>query len=1077
MFSRFFIHRPIFASVIALLTILLGGISVLSLPVENTPDITPPTVQISSVYPGANARVIAETVTRPIEEEVNGVEGMIYISSKSSDDGSSTITVTFEVGTDIDMATVLVQNRVAIAEPKLPEEVKRQGVVTKKQSTSMVMMVNLISPDDSRDSLFLSNYATTRIRDGLLRIKGVGDVQVMGARDFSMRVWLDPTLMAARELTVNEIVAALKEQNVQVAAGQIGQPPTAPGQEFQYTISTQGRLSEAEAFDGIIIKTGENGQLVYLRDVARLERGAENYNWNVRLNKKESIALAIYQLPGANALSIAEAITQRMDELSASFPRGMEYRVPYNTTLFIDASISEVVVTLCIAVILVILTVYIFLQDWRTSIIPTLTIPVSLIGTFAVMLLTGMSINTLSLFGLVLAIGIVVDDAIVVVENTMRLIDEEGLSSKDAATKAMEQVTGPVVATTLVLLAVFVPTAMMGGITGRLYQQFAMTISIATIFSSINALTLSPAMCGLLLRPTPTKRNFIFRGFNSVLDVSTSVYLRVVRKAARVLILMLLIFGGLIYCLYYGFQTVPTGFVPNEDQGYFFVVCKLPDAAALGRTTEVQERIEEVTTNTPGVQDVIAIDGYSFIEGVLIPNAGSQIVILDPWDERTTPELKLGAIMANVSAQCADIQEAQVIAFPPPAISGLGSASGFEFQLQDRGGIGLNNLQTFAEDIVAAGTDDPVLIGMNSGFRAAVPQVYVDVNRTKVKTLDIPLDSVFGALQAYLGSAYVNDFEAFGRSYKVMVQADQHFRNRIEDIGRIQVRNRSGAMIPLSSFITVTDSVGPQTIYRYNLYPSSRIGGDSATGFSSGEAINAVEAIAAEKLPDTMGYEWSGITFQQIESGDTAAVIFSLAIMVVFLVLAAQYESWSIPIAILMFVPLGLLGGILPSLILGTDNNIYTQIGFVLLIGLAAKTAILIVEFAKQIHEEEGLPVRESAIKAAHLRFRPILMTAFSFILGVAPLVIATGAGAMSRRSLGTAVFGGSLFSTVVGIFLIPIFYILIQGTSEWVRGVKPNAKTVADNSSPQDAHNEMKKTPPSTSPSDAPKPGDNPAP
>jgi len=1035
MLSRFFIQRPIFASVISVVIVLIGSISITLLPIEQTPDITPPTVMVSAKYPGASAAVLAETVAVPIEQEVNGVENMLYMNNKCSDDGTMELTITFQVGTDIDMATVLVQNRVAVALPKLPDEVKREGVTTKKQSTNMVLMVNLRSPNESYDEIYLSNYMSKNIRDELARVDGVGEARVFGAKDYGMRIWLDPHLMKARRLTTSDVVSAIREQNVQVAAGQIGAAPAPPGQQFQYTVKALGRLSDKEQFENIIIKVGADERVVRLKDVARVELGAQTYNWSVSLDQKPSIGVGVYQLPGANSLAIAQGIRAKMDELAKRFPADVEYAIAYDTTTFVTASIDEVVETLIIAVILVIFTVWIFLQDLRTTLIPAVTIPVSLIGTFAVMKGLGMSINTLSLFGLVLAIGIVVDDAIVVVENTMRLIDEEGLSAKAATAKAMSEITGPVIATTLVLLAVFIPTAMMPGITGRMYRQFALTIATATVFSSVNALTLSPALCGVLLRPTPTRKNWFFRGFDTGFDKTTHGYMSVVKTVVRRFLISMIIFVGLFAAMIAGFLHVPSGFIPDEDQGYFMVAATLPDGATLQRTDPLMERIGKILEKTDGVRSVIGISGYSALDSLVVTNAGTFFVVLEPWGERSTEQLHVDGIIRTLRPKLAAIQEANVLAFGPPPITGLGNATGFEFQLQDSGDAGLTLLDTVARDIVTQGTKDPVLTRMNSNLRATVPQLFVDVDRVKAKKMNVPLNEIFGALQAYLGSAYVNDFNKFGRVYRVLIQADGKYRSKAADIKKLEVRTAAGKMVPLSTLITVRDTAGPQAIFRFNQKPSATITGQPRAGYSSGDAVRAMDQLAARTLPTSMSYEWSGVTRQQIIAGNLAPLIFGLAIILVYLFLAAQYESWTIPLAVMLSVPLALLGAVGLTWLRGYDNNIYTQIGLVLLIGMASKNAILIVEFAKQQHEE-GAPIVDAAIKAAQLRFRAILMTAFSFILGVIPLVIASGAGSASRRALGTAVFGGMLAATVFGIFFIPVLYVVVQSASEWLARV-----------------------------------------
>jgi HAE1 family hydrophobic/amphiphilic exporter-1 len=1029
MFSRFFIYRPVFALVIAIVIVILGTISIPTLPVESMPDITPPTVEVSTTFPGASAQVVEQTVTTPIEKEVNGVEDMIYMQSKSTSVGQLELTVSFDIGTDPDMAAVLTQNRVSIAEPLLPEEVKRQGVKTEKKSTQITLMVNLISPDGRYDDIFISNYATTQINDVLARVPGVGKVVGMGAKDFGMRIWLDPGKLKARNLTSDEVINALREQNVQVAAGSIGQPPNPEGLNFQYTISTLGRLETVQQFENIIVKTGAAEEIVRVRDVARVELGAQDYSWYVQLDGSPSVAIAVYQLPGSNALGVAEGVKQAMAELEPNFPEGLEAVIAYDSTLYIEASIDEVIETLIIAILLVIFSVFIFLQDWRTTVIPSVTIPVSLIGTFFAMKLFGMSINNLTLFGLVLAIGIVVDDAIVVVENTMRLIDEEGMETKAATAKAMEEVGGAIVATTLVLLAVFVPTALMPGLTGRLYQQFAITISIATVFSSINALTLSPALAGLLLRPSPEKRGRFFAKFNDYFEITTDKYMGAVKGLVRRTGIVLVVFAGLMVAMVLSFNMIPGGFIPDEDQGYFFVNVELPDGASMERIEEVLDRVNLALANTPGVQNYITIGGYSFLNAVQGSNFGAAIATLDNWSDRSKDE-HVEVLMANMQRYLFTIQEGRSFAFGPPPITGLGNATGFSMELQDRGGVGLQQLQTFANDMVAAGTQSPVVDRLNQNFTANVPQLFVDVDRNRVKRYGVPLQTVFNTLSANLGSSYVNDFNLFGRTWKVQVQADEQFRSKVSDIDRLEVRNAAGDMIPMGTLAQVRDTVGPNVITRFNMFPAATITGVPAPGQSSGQAVAEMQRLAGAYLPPQMGYQWSGVTYQQIAAGNLAPIIFSLAIIFVFLFMAAQYESWMIPLAVLMGVPMAILGALLGTGLRRLDNNIYTQIGLVLLIGLAAKTAILIVEFAKQ-QREEGKGVIEAAETAALLRFRPILMTAFSFILGVIPLAIASGAGAASRVSLGTAVLFGMLIATASGVFLIPVFYVIIQGLVE----------------------------------------------
>ncbi len=1039
-FSRFFIYRPIFAMVIAIVIVLIGGLSIPILPVESVPNITPPTVKVSTSYPGASAEVLAETVAQPIEQEVNGVENMLYMSSKSPATGSMALTVTFEVGTDPDMAQVLTQNRVSIADPKLPEDVKKQGVTTKKQSTALVMVAALISPDGRFDELYLSNYATTQVKDVLARVNGVGEVLMFGAKDYGMRIWLDPELLKARGLTTDEVLAALQEQNIQVAAGKIGEKPNPAGLNFEYTISTLGRLTEISQFEQIIIKRGDQGQLVRIKDVARVELGAQSYAWYSELDDAPAISMGIYQLPGSNALAVAQGISDALEELSGRFPEGLEFSIPFDATLYIGASIKEVITSLVIAIILVIFSVYIFLQDFRTTLVPAVTIPVSLIGTFAVMLVTGQSINNLTLFGLVLAIGIVVDDAIVVVENTMRLIEDEGLGPKEAVAKAMDEVGGAIVATTLVLLAVFAPTLVMPGLTGRMYRPFAITIAVATVFSSINALTLSPALCGMLLRKSAGPKTKGFFGlFNRFFDWVSERYNSTVSSMVRRTAILMVIYLGLVGLMLFGFTRLPGGFVPSEDEGYFFVNIELPNASSLDRTQVVMDRTVEIVQELPGIQNIIAIGGYSFLDSVQGSNYGAAIISLIPWDER---EHTVFELIQMTQQRLSTIREGTVFAFGPPPIQGLGSGSGFQMELQDLGGLGLQQLETFANDLVAAGYASGKITRLNQNFRANVPQLFVEVDREKAKRLNIPLQSIFNTLQANLGSAYVNDFNLFGRTWRVMVQADQQFRSRVSDITRLEVRTADGKMVPLSTLVQVEEIVGPSVINRFNMFPSATITGAPAPGFSEGQAVDEIERLAKEILPSSMGYAWSGVTQQQKASGNVAPLIFSLAFIMVFLFLAAQYESWATPLAVLLSVPLAILGAVTMTLMRGLDNNIYMQIGLVLLIGMSAKNAILIIEFAKQQVDEQGKSYIDAAISAAKLRFRPILMTALSFLLGVIPLVIASGAGANSRVSLGTTVFGGMLMATVTGVFMIPVLYVVVQTAAQKLSG-KKKAKAI----------------------------------
>jgi len=1032
MFSKFFIERPIFSSVVSIVIVIAGLITLGALPIAQYPEITPPTVQVSAVYPGASASVIAETVAAPIEQEVNGVEGMIYMSSTSASDGSYSLTVTFEVGTDLDLAQILVQNRVSLAEPRLPEEVKREGVNTKKKSTNIVLMVSLVSPDGRYDELFLSNYATLQLRDRLSRIDGIGEVSIFPSSDYSMRVWLDPQRLRSRGITTEEVLAAIREQNVQVAAGQIGQRPAPHSQSFQLSVNVLGRLTAIEQFEEIIVKTSDDGRIVRLKDLARIELGGSNYNLTSRLNGSPSASVLIYQLPGANALQVAQNVRATMLELVVLFPQGVEYTIPYDTTLFVQASIDEVFVTLLQAAALVFLVLFIFLQDWRATLVPGVTIPVSLIGTLAVMGALGFSLNMLTLFGLVLAIGVVVDDAIVIVEATTVHI-EKGMSPREAAIKAMSEVSGPVVATTLVLLAVFVPSAFLPGITGEMYRQFALTIAVATVFSTINALTLSPALSALLLRPQKAKKNVFFRGFDAAFAKIGTGYAGISKTLLRRSALVMLLFVALSGLTGWQFGSLPTGFLPEEDQGYVMAGVQLPDGASLGRTEQVLEQIDGILEAVPGVKDWVSLGGFSLIDGTNASNAAIVFITMDPWDERTDPALSQDAILANLQRQLFAIQEAVVFAFPPPAISGLGVAGGFQFQLQDRGGVGLSELGKAAQEMIDDGNAQSGLANLNTTFRADVPQLFAQVDRTKAKTLGISLNEVFGTLQAYLGSAYVNDFNKFGRTWQVKVQADHRFRLRPEDIRQLEVRNDDGQMVPIGTLVDVDYVTGSQTILRYNLYPAASITGQAAPGFSSGQALKLMEDMAAEKLPVSMGFDWTGISFQEKQVGNEAIIIFALAIVLVFLVLAAQYESWTSPAAVILVVPLAVLGTVAALLARGLDNNVYTQIGIVLLIGLASKNAILIVEFA-QAEREKGLGILEAAAEAARLRFRPILMTAISSIAGFMPLVVAAGAGAASRQAVGTAVVGGMIAATFMSLLFTPVFYLVMQRLSESLR-------------------------------------------
>ncbi len=1038
MISKFFIERPIFASVISIVIVIAGAVAVGVLPIAQYPEITPPTVEVKATYPGANASVVAETVAAPIEQEVIGVENMIYMSSVSAGDGSYTLTVSFEVGTDLDMAQVLVQNRAKLAEPKLPEEVRREGVKVKKKSPNIVLIASLFSPDARFDELYMSNYATLRIRDTLSRIPGVGDVTIFPASDYSMRIWLDPRQLKSRGITTEEVLGAIREQNVQVAAGQIGQPPAPGGQSFQLAVNVLGRLTEVEQFEEIIVKTGEGGRITRLKDVSRIELGGKTYDVTSRLSGSPTASILVYQLPGSNALEVSKQVRAALKDMRAFFPEGLEYKIPYDTTIFVDVAIKQVYITLLEAVALVFLVLFLFLQDWRATLIPAVTIPVSLIGTMAVMLPLGFSLNLLTLFGLVLAIGIVVDDAIVVVEATVAHM-ERGMQRKEAAVKAMTEVSGPVVATTLVLLAVFVPAAFLPGITGQLYRQFSITIAIATIFSSINALTLSPALASLVLRLPPEKKNFFFRGFDKFFQKTENGYMNVAKAFTRRSAIMLLLALGLAGLTGWQFSSLPTGFLPTEDQGYVMVHVQLPNAASQERTNEVLDQLDGILKETEGVADWVVLGGFSLIDGTNASNAAAVFVTLNAWEARTDSSLKQEAILANLQGQFNQIQESIVYGFLPPAIPGLGVAGGFQMQIEDRGGVGLQELEVMVREIIQDGNAQTGLAGLNTTYRVDVPQLFAKVDRTKAKTLGISLNEVFGTLQAYLGSAYVNDFNKFGRTWQVKVQADHRFRIEPGDIRNLDVRNAKGEMVPIGTLVDVDRIVGPQTILRYNLYPTASITGQAAAGYSSGQALNLMEQLANNKLPGSMGFEWTGMSYQEKKVGSEAVMVFALAIVLVFLVLAAQYESWTNPAAVIMVVPLAVLGTVVALLLKGTENNVYTQIGIVLLIGLASKNAILIVEFA-MAEREKGKGVLEAVVDAAKLRFRPILMTAISSIAGFMPLVVASGAGAASQQAIGTAVVGGMVAATFMSLAFTPVFYVVMQNISG-LRKKKPNSK------------------------------------
>ncbi|MBS0261673.1 MAG: efflux RND transporter permease subunit [Planctomycetes bacterium] len=1089
MFSRFFIDRPIFAAVLSIIITLAGVLSWSVLPVAQYPEITPPTVEVSAVYPGANAQVVADTVAAPIEQQVNGVENMLYMSSQSTNDGNYSLTVTFKNGVDLNMAQVLVQNRVALAQPILPDLVKRRGVAVKKKSPSVLMIVNLFSRDNSKDNLYLSNYATIQLKDQLARLDGVGDITYIGQRDYSMRLWLDPEKMAARSLTASDVISAIQQQNTQVAAGQLGQPPIDSPQAFQITMSTMGRLTDADQFGEMIVKTDSLGRLVRLSDVSKnIELGALAYDQSCTLNGAPSVALSVYQLPGSNALEVAKRVRLRMHELKDRFPEGIDYDIVYDTTPFIDQSIDEVYKTLIDAVILVSIVVLLFLQNWRSAIIPLVAVPVAVIGTFAVMAMMNFSLNNLTMFGLVLAIGIVVDDAIVVVEAVGHHI-EQGLQPRMATITAMSEVAGPVIAIGLVLSAVFVPCALIGGISGQFYRQFALTIAVSTIISTFNSLTLSPALAALLLRPhqeqnaTPLPRlvfplaggwlgykfllpwlaasglafptstgvglaitclpcalagwyiglpvnallAWFFRVFNAGFNWTAELYTRCVGGLLRISILVIVAYFGLLGLTYLAFDRVPKGFIPAQDKGYLLVNVQLPDSSSVQRTSQVMSRIEKIAHESAGVKHTVGVAGQSILLNANAPNFGAMYIMLDTFQQRTPQKLTADIIASRLERRLQDeIQEATINVFGAPPLDGLGTAGGFKIIVEDRGDTGPKSLQTVADGIVNEGRKTAALQGMFTSFRANTPWLFLDINRTQTKSMGVSMSELFNVLQVNLGSLYVNDFNRFGRTWQVNVQAHSSFRNQIEDLQQLKIRSQSGKMVPLGTLASVEERSGPVLIMRYNLYPAAAINLSPAAGVSSGQAIDVAEQLAQRGLSRSMHSEWTELALLQLDTGNTAMLVFLLAVVLVFLVLAAQYESWSLPLAVILVVPMCLLCSIVGVLAAHLDVNIFTQVGFVVLVGLACKNAILIVEFAKS-RSESGIDLKTATLEACKLRLRPIIMTSLAFILGVVPLIIGEGAGAEMRRTLGTAVFAGMLGVTAFGIFLTPVFFYAVR--------------------------------------------------
>ncbi len=1039
--SRFFIDRPIFAAVLSVLIVIAGAIAIVTLPISEYPEVVPPTIVVRAQYPGANPTVLGQTVATPLEEQINGVENMLYMSSQGTADGTLTLTVTFRIGTNVDIAQVQVQNRVSQALPRLPDEVRSLGVTTVKSSPDLTMVVHLTLPDGRYDPVYVRNYATLQVRDVLARLQGVGQVQLFGSGDYAMRVWLDPQKVASRGLTAGDIVRAIRAQNVEVAAGSIGAPPMPVPLAHQLSVNAHGRLVDEQEFGDIIIKAGPDGALTHLRDVARIELAAGDYSLRSLLDNKSAVAIPIFQAPGSNALALSALVRKTMAELKKSFPQGLDYQIVYDPTTFVRDSIHEVVKTLLEAVLLVVITVVVFLQTWRASVIPLVAVPVSIIGTFGVLLLFGFSINTLTLFGLVLAIGIVVDDSIVVVENVERNI-ELGMSPREASYRAMEEVSGPIIAIALVLCAVFVPIAFISGLTGQFYRQFALTIAFSTIISAFNSLTLSPALCAILLRgqhapaDAPTRLlngllGWFFRPFNRAFASGSQRYRATVSRFIGRTPAVLVVYAGLVVLAVMAFRAVPTGFVPTQDKQYLVAFAQLPDASTIDRTEGVIREMTAIGLKEPGVQSAVQFPGLSINGFVNSANAGIVFFTLKPFDQRPRAEDNGLVIAQRLNQKFGGVQDAFIAVFPPPPVNGLGTVGGFKFQVEDRAGLGERALYDATQALLGKAYQDPRLTGLFSSYQINVPQLYADVDRAKVLRQGVALDDVFETLQTYLGSIYVNDFNRFGRTYQVIAQADAAYRANAEDIGRLQVRNAQGGMIPLASMLNVKQSFGPDRVLHYNAYPTADVNGGPAPGVSSGQAQAIMDRLATETLPNGIGYEWTELTYQQILAGDTALLVFPLCVLLAFLVLAAQYESWSLPLAVILIVPMCLLSAMTGVWLSKGDNNVFTQVGLVVLVGLACKNAILIVEFARELQLREGRGRVAAALEACRLRLRPILMTSFAFIMGVTPLVISRGAGAEMRHAMGVAVFSGMLGVTFFGLLLTPVFYVTIRAIVE----------------------------------------------
>jgi hydrophobe/amphiphile efflux-1 (HAE1) family protein len=1050
---KFFVDRPVFAAVLSIVITLLGGLAYFTLPVSQYPEVIPPTVVVSATYPGANATVLADTVATPLEQEINGVEDMLYLSSSSTSDGRLSITVTFKLGTDLNKAQVLVQNRVNAALPRLPEDVRRMGVQALKRSPDLTMAIQFYSPDDTRDVLYLANYVNIQIQNRLARLPGVAEASSLGGLDFTMRVWLDPDKLAVRNLTATDVVNAIREQNIQVAAGQLGQPPVPNGLQFQYTLTTQGRLRSAEEFNRIVLRTGESGDVIRLKDVARVELGGKDYAQKSYRDGKNAVSMRIFQLPGTNALETSDIVRAEMLRIKERFPPGVDYSINYDPTQFIRDSMSAVMNTLIEAILLVVLVVIVFLQSWRASIIPLLAIPVSLIGTLAVMAGFGFSLNNLSLFGIVLAIGIVVDDAIVVVENVERYL-EQGFSAREATIRAMNEVTGPVIAIGLVLAAVFVPTAFLTGITGEFYRQFALTIAASTLLSVINSLTLSPALAALLLRPHSAKPDafsriinvlfgWFFKLFNKAFGRMSDLYAKIIGRFIRHAFIAVVLYGGLIALALYAFKKVPTGFIPQQDMGYFMTVIQLPDGASFERTDAIVQQVDAIARATPGIAHTFAISGYSNVLQANQSNLGACFILPAAFKERKDPSLHSNVLMATLREKFKDIKEARVLVLPPPPLRGLGNAGGFKLQVEDLNNAGLPALQAATQSFIDALAKEPGFNSIITGFRSNTPQYNLVIDRERAKTMDVSISSINETLSTYLGSTYVNDFNLFGRTWQVMAMAEPGYRLKPEDVSRLRTRNNHGEMVPLGALVKVEKIGGADRVQRYNMFVSADVSGNTDSSISSGVMIDRVAQIAKTALPDGFDYEWTDVTYQQILAGDSILFIFPLCVLFVFLVLSAQYESWSLPFAVILIVPMCLLSAIGGVWLTGKDNNIFTQIGLVVLVGLAAKNAILIVEFARQQQDHYGKNRFDAAIEACRLRLRPILMTSFAFILGVLPLVLATGAGAEMRNALGTAVFYGMLGVTFFGLLFTPVFYVIISKNMK-VRKPVEDAATAA---------------------------------